>query len=140
MSLILSQGSVYGFGDIRIVLFGSPLAGLEKIEYKTSQRKENVYGTGRNPIGQGRGNFEYTASIDILYDEWVKICRLAPFGDPLQIPRFTITVLYGDGITIPKTDILENCQFMENPLSSVQNDTSIKVSIPLLIAGISYNV
>ncbi len=137
MSLVLVNGVQYSWGSIKLVLFGSPVVGLTKIDYKTTQKKDNLYGFGRQPIGRGYGNFEYTGNLELYLDEWKKICQAAPGGDPLQIPRFNITVLYGDNGVTPFTDVLENVEFLENPLTSSQGDTSIKISIPLIIAGIT---
>ncbi len=137
-TLVLADGILYSWGSIKLILFGSPVVGIEKISYKTTQKKDNVYGIGRNPIGRGYGNFEYEASIEILLEQWKQICQAAPNGDPLQIAPFTITVTYGlDSGVIPYIDYIENCEFLSNPIDANQGDTHFKLTIPLICAGIS---
>lgn len=136
MAKIMVDGIQYGWGNITVILFGSPVVGITKVEYKTTQKKENVYGFGRDVIGRGYGNFEYTGSIEIYLEEWVKIIKASATGDVLQIPPFSMSVVYGGVGVVPIKDILYNVEFLESPLTSSQGDTSIKVSIPIIFSGI----
>lgn len=140
MAKIIAEGAVYNWGNVTLSLFGSPVIGISKIEYKTMQKKENIYGLGRDVIGRGYGNIEYSGSIEILLEEWIKIINASPNGDPLQIAPFNITVLYNGVGVLPKKDILYNCEFLESPLSTNQGDTSIKVTIPILMTGIERGI
>lgn len=139
MSLVLVNGVQYSWGSVKMLINSQPVVGITRIEYKTTQRKENIYGVGRQPIGRGYGNFEYSGSIELYLEEWKAICNGSPNGDPLQAGAFDITVQYAEAGTavIPFTDTLNNCEFLENPLTSSQGDTSIRVTIPILIAGIT---
>jgi hypothetical protein len=119
-----------------MILFGSPVVGITKIDYKQTQKKENLYGIGRDVVGRGYGNFEYSGSIELYIEEWKKIVQAAPNNSPLEIPYFTITISYGGAGVVPTQDILYNVEFLENPFMSNQGDTNIKVTVPILIGGL----
>ena len=44
MATPLINGVSYGWGNIQLVLFGVPVVGITKIDYKAKQTKENLYG------------------------------------------------------------------------------------------------
>lgn len=135
----LEMGTLYGFGNLDLVLFGSSLVGFEGIEWKKAQKKEHIYGKGRDPRGVGRGNNEYSGNIDILYDELIKIIDNAPNGSITDIPPFTMYVWFEATTLSPSRKvILTNVEFLESPFKTSQGDTSIKITLPVLIGQITY--
>lgn len=135
----LQLGAVYGWGNISCVMFGSSLVGFESIEWKKTQKKEHVYGVGREPRGTGYGNKEYTGTIEILYDELIKIINSVDTSDITDVPPFTMTVWFQPTTQQPLRKVkLINVEFMESPFKSSQGETSIKLSLPLLIGQIDY--
>ena len=50
---VLVNGVNYSWGNISVVLFGTPVVGILSIEYKRKQKKENNYGAGFEPISRG---------------------------------------------------------------------------------------
>ena len=137
MATPLITGVNYSWGNVKLILFGVPIVGITKIEYKTKQKKENQYGAGYEPISRGYGNKEYEGSIEIYTDELKRIIALAPNRDLMQIPPFQIQVVFEDtaGVLVT-TDTLEMCEFMEEGLSVSQGDTKILTSLPLAIGAI----
>jgi hypothetical protein len=114
-------------------LFGVPVVGITKIDYKRKQKKENNYGIGSQPVSRGYGNYEYEGSIEIYLDEWKRIIAAAPNRDPLLIAPFDIQVVYaGRGITADK-DVLKAVEFMEDNFTANQGDTKLMVTIPIVI-------
>lgn len=137
MATPLINGTNYSWPAIKLVLFGVPVVGITKIDYKTKQKKENNYGQGAQPISRGYGNVECEGSIEIYTEEWKRIIAASPGRDPLAIPPFDIQVLYGSNAVAPdQKDVLRFVEFMENPLSASQGDTKLVVTIPLIIAAI----
>lgn len=133
MATPLINGINYSWANITLVLFGVPVVGITKIEYKRKQKKENNYGVGSQPVSRGYGNYEYEGSIEIYQDEWKRIIAASPSKDPLLIPPFEIQVLYsGRGITTEK-DILKAVEFMEDNFSASSGDTKLMVTVPLVI-------
>ena len=130
------NGINYSWSNVSFVLFGVPVVGITKIEYKRKQAKSNNYGAGPNPVSRGYGNYEYEGSIELYTDEWKRIIQSAPGRDPLSIAPFDIEVTFsGRGLTAEK-DRLRSCEFMEDPLSANQGDNKLMVTIPLIIAQI----
>jgi hypothetical protein len=132
----LINGINYSWANITLTLFGVPVVGITKIEYKRKQKKENNYGAGSQPTSRGYGNYEYEGSIELYVDEWKRIIASSPGRDPLAIAPFPITVVFsGAGITAEK-DVLQSVEFMEDPLTANQGDTKLMVTIPLIIGAI----
>jgi len=132
----LINGINYSWANVSLVLFGVPVVGITKIEYKRKQKKENNYGFGTQPISRGYGNYEYEGSIELYLEEWKAIIANSPQRDPLLIAPFDIPVIYGGSRVSADKDVLRSVEFMEDPLGTNQGDQRILVSIPLIIASI----
>jgi hypothetical protein len=140
MATPLINGVNYSWSNVTCVLFGVPVVGITEISYNTKQKKDNNYGIGVQPISRGYGNVEYTASIKLYLDEWIGIINASPSNDPTQIPPFNIQIVYGGTRVTAKTDVLQQVEFLENPVSTKQGDGKIEITIPLIVGGIAYNV
>lgn len=137
MATPLINGVAYGWGNITLVLFGVPVVGITKIKYNAKQNKENLMGAGYKPVARGYGNYEYEGEIEIYTEEWQRIIAAAPGRDPLAIDWFDVQIVFvSTKIATPTVHTLKNVEFMENPLESSQGDTSIKITIPLIIGEI----
>jgi hypothetical protein len=136
MATPLINGVSYGWGNIKLTLFGVPVVGITKIDYKSKQTKENLYGAGYKPVSRGYGKYEYEGSIELYTEEWKAIIAASPNRDPLSISPFDILVVFESDKVVFTSDSLKMCEFLENPLSSSEGDTSIKVTIPLIIGDI----
>lgn len=135
----LINGYSYGWSDIQLSIAGGvPVYDITSIEYSTKRKIENIYGAGSAPVSRGYGNVEYAGSITIKLQELVPLRSIAPFGDITQIPEFTITIAYLDQNLNIIINTLNNVQFMADDLKTKQNDTSIDITIPLVIGSISY--
>jgi hypothetical protein len=135
----LINGVSYAWVDINFVLFGVPVTGITKVMYKKKQNKENLMGAGAKPTSRGYGNEEYEASIEIYSEVMRKIIDASPNKDLLAIPPFDIPVVYGSTRTAPVKDVLKMVEFMESGIDSSQGDTSIKVTLPLIIGDVFFN-
>jgi hypothetical protein len=140
MATALINGINYSWSDIKFILFGVPVRGIVKIEYKAKQSKENNYGFGVNPVSRGYGNKEYEASIELYKDEWNAVINAAPNRDPLDIAPFDIQVIAGSSRVTAFTDVLQQCEFMEDPFTVGQGDSKIMVTLPLIIAGVEHKI
>ena len=136
MPTVLRNGINYSWGNITLTLFGVPVTGITKIEYKRKQKKDNNYGAGYQPVSRAYGNYEYEGSIEIYTDELKRIIAAAPGRDILSIPPFDIQVTFGGTGVLVDKDVLKSCEFTEEGLSASQGDTKLLVTLPLIIGGI----
>lgn len=136
MPTVLRNGINYSWGNVTMTLFGVPVVGITKIEYKRKQKKDNNYGAGYQPVSRAYGNYEYEGSIEIYTDELKRIIAAAPGRDILSIPPFDIQVTYGGTGVVVDKDVLKSCEFTEEGLSAAQGDTKLLVTLPLIIGGI----
>jgi hypothetical protein len=88
-------------------------------------------------VARGYGRVEYSGSIEMKTDEWKRIISASPGRNPLDIAPFDIQVVMGGHGTTPTTDKLKMVEFLENPLSTSEGDTSITVTIPIIIGTIT---
>jgi hypothetical protein len=136
---VLINGSSYNWSQIRIQLSNmtTPFIGVTSINYSSSREFENIYAAGDQPIARSSGNVTYEASITLLKDEVVRIQNASPLGDITLLDPFDVIVTYRSDVASKiTTEVLKNCQFTSNPTSVSQNDKSIAVELPLIIAGI----
>jgi hypothetical protein len=140
MATPLINGINYSWANITLVLFGVPVVGITKIEYKRKQKKENNYGFGSQPVSRGYGNYEYEGSLEIYQDEWQRICAAAPNGDPLLIPPFEVQVVYSGRGILANKDVLKAVEFTEDNFTANQGDSKLMVSVPLVIGLIERGV
>lgn len=133
---VLINGVSYAWTDVTFVLFGVPVVGITKISYKRKQNKENLYGAGSRPTSRGYGRIEYEGEIELYTEELKRIIAAAPNRDILKIPPFDIPVVFGSDRTAPDKDVLKAVEFLEDPLETNEGDTSIRVTIPIIIGDI----
>lgn len=136
MGPVLINGVNYAWGNVSLILFGVPVVGITKINYKRKQKKENNYGQGYQPVSRSYGNYEYEGSIELYLDEWKRIIAASPNRDPFAISPFDVNVVFDGNNVDPDLDVLRSCEFMEEGFDGNQGDTRLMVAIPLIIGAI----
>ena len=144
----LINGFEYGWSNIGVFINGIlPTLGITAIDYSQTAVLENLYGYGNMPLARGAGNYSAEASITLYKSEIIALETAARQQNPLnslgeisQILPFDITVSFlrpdGSGVS---TNILRNCQFTDNKVSSKQGDTSITTQLTLVLSHIEWN-
>jgi hypothetical protein len=132
----LINGINYSWANITVVLFGVPVVGILKIDYKRKQKKENNYGFGQNPVSRGYGNEEPDGAIELYTDEWNRIIAAAPERNPLKIPPFDIQISFSGPGVLTISHVLKSCEFTEDGFEAKQGDTKLTVNLPLIIGDI----
>ena len=133
----LINGVSYAWANITVNIFGVPIVGITNITYKSKRNKTNNYGANDKPVSRGYGNYEYEGSIEIYTEDLKRIIAAAPNRDALAIPPFDINVTFGGNGVPPANDKLLSVEFTEQGLTAAQGDTSLKVTLPLIIADIT---
>lgn len=136
MSLVLKNGVLTGAANISVIIGGVIVTGIKSIDIKTDQKKNNVYGFGKNPVGRGRGHQNYPDVImEILLEEWKSICLAAPNRDPFQIPMFDIPIVYDNNVLPQET--LNNAEFNSCGRPYKEGDTAEWISVGIVYAGLN---
>lgn len=134
----LINGTNYSWANVTLVLFGVPVVGITKINYKNKQEKKNNFGSGVHAVSRGYGNVEPDGDIEIYLDEWKAIIAKSPNKDPLQIAPFDIPISFGGSRVSAQTDVLRSVEFLEDPMEANQGDTKLMVKIPLVIGLVEH--
>lgn len=138
MASVMINGINYSASNVTVVMYGIAQSGITSINYKAVQAKENNYSLDVKPTSRGYGNETYECTIEMYKDAWQAIINASPEKNPLKIPPSQIQVIYsGDSVNFAQ-DNLEFAEVLEDPLSVASGDTSIKISIPFIIGGITH--
>lgn len=132
----LVNGVSYSWVHINFILYGVPVKGITKITWKKKSDKMNNYGAGPDPVSRGYGRNEYEASIELYREEWQRIIDISPDKDPLSIPPQDVPVVFGGSRVTAKTVVLQAVELLEDAFEANEGDTSLKISVPLIIAGV----
>jgi hypothetical protein len=132
----LVNGVSYSWVHINFILYGVPVKGITKITWKKKSDKVNNYGAGPDPVSRGYGRNEYEASIELYREEWQRIIDISPDKDPLSIPPQDVPVVFGGSRVTAKTVVLQAVELLEDAFEANEGDTSLKISVPLIIAGV----
>lgn len=133
------NGELYHWAQIKATVAGLELKGITAIEYNEEQETVAVYGSGRYPIGYGKGRITPNASITLLEDEIAALRAASPNGRLQDIEPFDITVTFLSSNTAKiQTHVLKNAQFTNNGVTASEGDTSLSQQLTLLISNIKW--
>lgn len=135
----LELGVLYSWPQIQPIIAGVPLVGIKSISFGKSRDYKDVKGVGSEPVGRVAGSVTYkTATVNILLDEWKRIVAAAPNGDPTLLSPFQIRLPFipdANNPNLPTTDVLENCQFMDDGATYNEGDTGFFQNVNIIYAG-----
>ena len=136
MSIVLKNGVVVGAANISVVIGGVIVTGIKSIDIKMAQKKENVMGFQAQPVGRGRGQYEYPdVTMEILLEEWKAIVAAAPNRDPFQIPMFNIPIVYDNNV-LP-SEVIGNAEFNSVGRPYKAGDMAEWVAVGVTWAGLN---
>lgn len=132
----------FGWVDVDIMLFNQISIEISKIEYKTTQKKENGYGRGSRPTRRTRGKKESTISISIAMVEVVQIERatIERYGEGaslLDIEPFDIPVVYDNGEQLV-ADIIKDVEFTSTGRSVSEGDMDVVQDFDCVCSQVLY--
>ena len=137
-SVPLLNGVAYSWVSVQVWILGKPVTGIKSIKYKVKQNKENNYGSGAFVNNRGFGKIEPTASIELFYEEIVALRKLALTpGGLMDIPAFDIIITYMPAPAKFVTDIIRNCEFIDDGNEIKEGDMNDVVSLELICSHLS---
>lgn len=131
----------YAWSDVRVILLGRELVGIQGIKYSVKQDKELVYGRGSEPLAIQSGNKSYEGKLTLLQSELealeAALQSINPLYDLTSV-AFDIVVTYGDGTT-SKTDVVQSVEVSEYEKGLEQNDKFMKIELSFMALGVKRN-
>ena len=139
-SIVNKFGNMAGWTSVTLRLLGRDVVGVTSIEYDDVMEKENIFGAGNYPVGQGKGNYSAKASMTLLQEERVNLLDSLPNNTRIQdVESFDIVISFDYKGRVYK-DVIRNCQFTNNGTAVNQGDKSISYKYDLICSHIDYNV
>ncbi|SHJ76007.1 hypothetical protein SAMN02745146_0095 [Hymenobacter daecheongensis DSM 21074] len=133
-------GTLTGWNNTNVNLFGRDLEGIEAFKYSDSTEIDVAYGAGGMPIGKTRGNYKAEASISLYVEEVIAIQKQLPKGMRFQdIPDFDVPVTFEHQGSL-YTDVVRNCSFKDNGKESKNGEGKMVREYTLVPSHIDYNV
>ena len=140
-TIVNKCGTLQGWNTVTANILGRDVEGITELAYDDKEKKENVYGAGKFPIGRGRGNYEPKASITLMKEEVDALKLSLPPGKSIRdIAPFDMIVQYETETGVILKDRIRNAEFMGDGVEVKQNDMTITTKYELLISHIEWNV
>ena len=136
MATVLYQGIQYSAASVNNIAFGVPVTGLKALNWSRKQNKEHQYNLANEPMGITYNQITYEGSITVLKDWWQSVINAAPNKDPLQIPPFNWTMVFGNLNQPSFTETLQMFEFLEDGMKVASGDTSLTIDIAFTFAGV----
>lgn len=139
MAIALANGINYSSVNVQVIIPVIGLVtGITKIEYNKEVQIDDNYSLGQDPTSRGYGQNKYSGSITIFKDIWNLIVDASPLKDPLLLPPFDITIVFGGTATGGfRKEVLNAVNFKADPMGVNAGDTKILIDIPLAIGNIT---
>ena len=134
---VLINGKAFSASDITIMIGGIVVASASAFTATVSQDKTNNKGFSDEPVSRGRASKEYESSIDLSYTDALRLRNLSPTGGLLEVPVFEILAVLNNNINVSRIRI-RNAEFTDDGIEVSVDDTEIKRTYSLIIAGIDY--
>lgn len=136
MAMPLVNGQAFSWSNIKFLILGVTVNGIDGITYDDDQEMEDGYGGGNYATRRGVGNITFTGSITLHKEEIVALQRAVATGRLQDIPEFDIIVAYTSPDGKVSTVTLKQVRFKKTPGGANQNDKFISHEIPLQIGNI----
>ena len=136
-SQVLINGKSFSASDITISIGGIVVASVSSFSATVKQEKTNNKGFSDEPVSRGRASKEYEASMDLSYTDALRLRNLSPTGGLLEVPVFNILAVLNNNVNVSRIRI-RNAEFTDDGIEVSVDDTDVKRTYSLIIAGIDY--
>ena len=134
----LINGASYSWSDIVCNVLGTPLAGINSIEYDDSVNIGNLWGAGQNPVSRAYEKYEAKGSITIMQEEMEPFLNAIGTRRLQDIPEFDVIISF-ISLTQPiVTHKLRNCRFKNNGITTKSNQLGNEIKLELVMSHIEW--
>lgn len=137
--IVNAFGTLVGWNATTVNFFGRDLEGITEIQYDDDVPKENMYGAGNMPVGQGEGNYGAKCKLVLFKEEVTAMLDAMPKGKRLQEAAPTdIVVQYVYNSRIYK-DIIRNVSITKLGRNVKQGDKVVAQELEVICTHIDWN-
>jgi len=134
---ILINGKAYDWSTVNVSIGTSLLFGITEVSYTETQDVKPIYNDNVYALGYGKGKISVSGSLTVELEELRILLHASNDKDIYNLPPFPITISFVDDFeNLPFTYIIYNCKFINNKMSTVQNDTNIYSKIDFISSHI----
>jgi hypothetical protein len=137
MGQVLINGKAFSAADITVTIAGIDIASVATLNIVEAADKQNNYGFATQPTSRGRGQTEYTCSVEMAYKDVQKLRNLVPTRRLLDLQFFNVLAVLDNGETVARVRA-RNAEFLEDGIEVAGGDPEVKREYPLIIAGVDY--
>lgn len=136
------NGNAYSWEDVKLLFDGTtvPLIGVFDIRYSTTREHLNIHGAGAKPVEVAKGKKDFNGSIGLLQSALTALQATVPAGKDLTDLTYGLVVSYAPESGAPSTDKLIYVRFGEIPKGLGVDDPYMRITLPMIIGDIKYNV
>jgi len=136
------NGESYVWEDCKVLFDGAtlPIDGAFDIRYTTTREHMNVHGRGSKPVEIARGKKDFSGSLGLLQSSLTALQMAVPPGKDITDLVFAIIVAYAPELGVPSVDRLVSVRFTEIAKGMGSDDPYMKITLPMVIGDIKYNV
>lgn len=132
----------YEWADVKVVILGREVIGIQSIEYTTKKEKAYSYGRGNDPHSIQHGKKSVEGTLSLLQSELEALDKLAQSVHPdydITDIEFDVAIAYGQGPTL-KRDVVVTVSITEDPRSIGNEDTFMELEVPFMALGVKRNI
>lgn len=128
----------YSWADVKVIMLGREVTGLQGVKYKVSTEVEEVYGRGSLPLALQSGNKSFEGTIMLLQSEVdaleIAVATINPLYDLTDV-QFDVVVTYGDAGS-SHTDTIQGAKITDYEKGMEQGDKYMKIEMPFKALGV----
>ncbi len=133
--------SEYAWKDLEVVVLGRPLVRILDVKYEASQKVEEIFGRGQQPLGLQEGNYTYKGEIKIGQSELEAMIQKAKelgLSSILKL-KFDVNIAYSlDGIIT--RDVCRSGRIEKFEKGMKQGDTAMEIALPFKFTRIENQI
>jgi hypothetical protein len=140
ISYPLINGHRYSYSSIEFGQNGVTIRGISSIDYGDELTPGKIRGTGPNPIGRTRGEYDGDAEIEMYRLEWENFRQsLGNNGVGFMETAFQIGCTYGEANQPVVTDTMEGCRVAKVRTGGQEGTDATKVKLTINLMRILHN-
>lgn len=138
-TLVNAFGQMAGWNSMTFNFFGRDFEGIMEVGYDDNVEKENIYGAGKMPIGQGEGKYEAKMKIVVVKEEVTAMLDSIPAGKRMQDAASSDAIIQYEYQNRVYKDICRNVSITKLGREVKQGDKVVGQVLEVILTHIDWN-